>query len=189
MVVSADGNVIGKPLPGAGAQNESACNATKKPDADQTENVRSLGTVFTFGKLRILDLGDLTMDKEMELMCPVNKLGNIDIYIVSHHGWLQSGTPALVEGIHPRVAIMDNGAKKGGSPSAWDVIHKRPGLEDLWQLHYSEEGGDAHNVGEAMIANPSGPDKGNYLKLTAWPDGHFTVLNSRTGKEKQYAAR
>jgi competence protein ComEC len=84
---------------------------------------------------------------------------------------------------------MDNGAKKGGSPSAWDVIHKTPGLEDLWQLHYSEEGGDAHNVGQAMIANPSGPDKGNYLKLTAWPDGHFTVLNSRTGKEKQYAAR
>lgn len=187
-VVTADGNLIAHPLPGAGGEN-AACKSSETHPADQTENARSLGTVFTFGKLKIVDLGDLTWDKEMELMCPVNKIGKADIYIVSHHGWLQSGSPALVDGLSPRVAIMDNGAKKGGSPSTWDIIHKAPGLEDLWQLHYSDEGGSAHNVAESFIANVGDTDAGNYLKLTAWPDGHFEVFNSRTGQTKQYPAR
>ena len=140
---------------------------------DQTENRRSLGTLITFGKLKILDLGDLTRDKEMELVCPINKLGAVDIYIVSHHGWYQSNSPAFLNAIAPRVAIMDNGAKKGGTPSAWDTIEKSPRLENLWQLHFSEEGGAAHNVAAEFIANPEGPDAANYLELTAWPDGSF----------------
>lgn len=125
----------------------------------------------------------------MELMCPANKLGKIDVYVVSHHGWYQSSSPALVYGIAPRVAIMDNGAKKGGSPSTWDIIEKSPGLEDLWQLHYADEGGAAHNVAPELIANLDGPDAGNYLELTAWPDGNMEVFNSRTQKTKHYGAR
>ena len=188
VVVSADGAVLDAPLSRAGEENP-ACKGAEQYPADQTENLRSLGTVITFGKLRILDLGDLTHDKEMELMCPQNKLGKIDIYIVSHHGWSQSGSPALVYGIAPRVAIMDNGAKKGGSPPVWDIIEKSPGLENLWQLHFSEEGGAAHNVPEEFIANPPGPDAGNYLELNAWPDGHFEVFNSRTRKTREYPAK
>ena len=84
---------------------------------------------------------------------------------------------------------MDNGAKKGGSPVVWDVIEKSPGLEDLWQLHYSEEGGDAHNVAASFLANLQGPDTGNYLKIAAAADGSFAVFNSRTGEIKKYAAR
>jgi beta-lactamase superfamily II metal-dependent hydrolase len=188
VVASADGAVIDSPLPGAGEENPACKNAEQYP-ADQTENLRSVGTVITFGNLRILDLGDLTHDKEMELMCPRNKLGKIDIYVVSHHGWSQSGSPALVNGIEPRVAIMDNGAKKGGSPPVWDIIEKSPGLENLWQLHFSEEGGEAHNVPEEFIANPPGPDAGNYLELMAWPDGSFEVFNSRTQKARHYPAK
>ena len=188
VVASADGAVLDRPLPRAGEENP-ACKTAEQYSADQTENLRSLGTVITFGKLRILDLGDLTHDKEMELMCPKNKLGKIDIYIVSHHGWSQSGSPALVYGIAPRVAIMDNGAKKGATPSVWDVIEKSPGLENLWQLHFSDEGGTVHNVAEEFIANPPGPDAGNYLELTAWPDGSFEVFNSRTQKARHYAAK
>jgi competence protein ComEC len=186
-VVSSDGALIGEPLPGAGQAN-SDCRAGDQRPADTTENLRSLGTVLGFGKLRILDLGDLTWDKEMELMCPVNRLGKMDIYVVSHHGSSQSGSPALLNGIRPRVALMDNGATKGGSPSAWDIIEKSPRLEDLWQLHYSTEGGAAHNVAEPFIANLPGPDTGHYLKLTAWRDGSFEVFNSRTGKTKHYDA-
>lgn len=184
-VISSDGAVIDHALPGAGQENTSCKNAEQYP-ADQTENRRSLGTLITFGKLRILDLGDLTRDKEMELVCPKNKLGAVDVYIVSHHGWQQSGSPAFLHAIAPRVAIMDNGAKKGGTPSAWDIIVKSPRLENLWQLHFSEEGGAAHNVAEEFIANPQVPDAANYLELTAWPDGSFEVFNSRTSKAKQY---
>lgn len=187
-VISADGNLIASPLTGAGGDNP-YCKQSETRPADQTENSRSLGTLLTFGKLRILDLGDLTWDKEMELMCPVNKLGHIDIFIVSHHGWYQSSSPALVDAITPRVAIMDNGAKKGGSPPTWQTIHSAPGLEDLWQLHYSEEGGSAHNVATGFIANPQGTDAGHYLKLTAYRDGSFDVFNPNTGNSKHYRAR
>jgi competence protein ComEC len=81
---------------------------------------------------------------------------------------------------------MDNGASKGGAPSSWEAIKKSPRLEDLWQLHYSNEGGAAHNVADTFIANPLGPDAGNYLKLTAWADGNFEVFNSRTKQTKRY---
>lgn len=187
-VISADGALIDHPLAGADEQNP-ACKQSEPRPADQTENARSLGTIFTFGKLRILDLGDLTWDKEMELMCPVNKIGHVDVFVVSHHGWYQSNSPALVYGIAPRVAIMDNGATKGGTPSTWDIIEKSPGLEDLWQLHYSKEGGAEHNVADKFIANPDGPDAGHYLKLTALPDGSFDVFNGRTKEAKHYPAK
>jgi competence protein ComEC len=187
-VISSDGVTLASPLPGAGAENSNCRNAEKYPE-DQTENKRSLGTLITFGKLRILDLGDLTRDKEAELICPLNKLGKIDIYIVSHHGWAQSSGPAFVWALAPRVAIMDNGAKKGGTPSVWDIIEKSPGLENLWQLHFSEEGGAAHNVPEDFIANPQGPDAGNYLELTAQLNGSFEVFNSRTQKTKKYPTK
>lgn len=186
-VISSDASLIDKPLPGAGQENP-YCKDSEQFPADKTENLRSLGTYIDFGKLRILDLGDLTHDKEMQLMCPTNKIGKIDIYIVSHHGWSQSSSPAFVYGLAPRVAIMDNGAKKGGTPSVLDIIKKSPGLEDLWQLHYSEDGGAAHNVAAEFIANPDGPDAANGLELTAHPDGSFDVFNVRTQKSKHYPA-
>jgi competence protein ComEC len=187
-VVSADGNLLARPLPGGGAPN-SFCGSSTDLQPDQTENARSLGVILSFGRLKILDLGDLTRDKERELMCPINKLGHIDLLVVSHHGLLQSSSPALVDAISPRVAIMDNGATKGGSPSVWEILTKAPGLEDLWQLHYSEEGGPSHNVAERQIANLQGPDTGYYLKVTVLENGRFEVLNSRNGATKAYPPR
>ena len=185
-VVSSDGTLLQKPLPGAGDKNP-ACSTTENRPADQTENARSLGTIITFGKVRILDLGDLTWDKEMELVCPINKLGSVDVFVVSHHGWLQSNSPALLAAITPRIAIMDNGADKGGSPSSWDTIRNSPRLEDLWQLHFSNEGGATHNSAGSFIANLAGPDAGNYLKLSVWADGNLEVYSSRTQSTKHYA--
>jgi len=187
-VVSSDGVLLQKPLPGAGAENP-ACSSTEKRPADQTENARSLGTIITFGKVRILDMGDLTWDKEMELVCPINKLGHVDIFVVSHHGWFHSNSPALLAAISPRIAIMDNGADKGGSPSSWDIVKHSPKLEDLWQIHFSNEGGAAHNSADSLIANLPGPDAGNYLKLSVWVDGELEVYNSRTQTTKRYATR
>jgi competence protein ComEC len=184
-IVSADGALLQKPLPGAGAQNP-VCDKTEQRPVDQTENARSLGTIITFGKVRILDLGDLTWNKELELVCPINKLGPVDVFIVSHHGWLQSNSPDLLAAIAPRIAIMDNGADKGGSPSSWDIVRKSPKLDDLWQLHFSNEGGVAHNSGDSFIANLKGPDVGNYLKLSVWADGRLEVYNSRTQTTKDY---
>lgn len=185
-VISADGKLIDKPLPGAGEANQ-YCKQTEVRPPDTTENGRSLGVLIRFGELKILDLGDLTWDKERELMCPTNRLGKVDILVVSHHGWYQSSSPALVDAIHPTVPIMDNGAKKGGSIPVLDTVRHAPGIDALWQLHYSDEGGAAHNTAAEYIANLDGPDAGHDIEVTASRNGSFTVRNGRTGAEKHYA--
>ena len=155
-VISADGQLLQKPLPGAAGEENSFCKTSEVRPADVTENGRSLGIEINFGKLRILDLGDLTWDKEMQLMCPVNRLGHIDILIVSHHGFNQSSSPALLDAIAARAYIMDNGADKGGSTPTFKTIAQAPGLKSLWELHYSNEAGPL-NVAPEFIANPQGP--------------------------------
>ena len=187
VVISSNGEVLSQPLPGAGQPN-AYCKDSETRSENQTDNARSLGTLFTFGKIRILDLGDLTWDKEMLLQCPVNRIGKVDVLVVSHHGIFQSSSPALVEAIAPRIAIMDNGEKKGGSTATFVTLAKTPGLEALWQLHYSDEAAE-HNMAAEYIANPNGTDAANYLKLTVTPKGSFSVFNSRTGATKDYAAR
>ena len=186
-VISADGKLLETPQPGAGQPN-SYCKESEVRPPDKTENGRSLGVLIHFGDLKILDLGDLTWDKERELMCPDNRLGKVDLLVVSHHGWYQSSSPALVDAIHPLVAVMDNGEKKGGSTPTLDTVRKAPRLEALWQLHYSDEGGTEHNTAAEYIANLDGPDAGNDIEVTASRDGSFTVRNGRTGAEKHYAA-
>jgi beta-lactamase superfamily II metal-dependent hydrolase len=187
-VISSDGELIGKPLDGAGTEN-AFCKESEVRPPDVSENGRSVGIQIEFGKLKLLDLGDLTWDKEMELMCPANKLGQADVLIVSHHGMNLSSSPALVKAIAPRVAIMDNGAKKGGSATALETISSAPGLETLWQLHFSEEGGQEWNTADSYIANLDGPDNGNDIELTGKGDGSFEVLNPRTAITKRYPAR
>jgi competence protein ComEC len=187
IVVSADGNLISEPVKGGGQAN-SFCKGSETRPADETENGRSLGVLLTFGKLNVLDLGDLTWDRERELMCPANKLGPIDIDVVSHHGWYQSNSPALIDAIRPRVAIMDNGAKKGGSIPTLKTITNTSALERLWELHFSEEGGAQFNTAERYIANLPGED-GHSLEVSADHDGSFEVRNSRTGFTERYSAR
>ena len=186
-IVSGDGEVIAKPLAAGGEQNP-YCAASPLKNAENTENDRSLGMVITFGKLRILDLGDLTWNKERGLMCPVDKLGKMDVYIVSHHGLVNSGSPALVDAIAPRLAIMDNGPRKGGAPTTFETIEGSSRLKDLWQLHTAEGSDAKHNVVDSHIANLAGPDAGNYLKLTVRLDGSMAVTNVRTGETMEYPA-
>jgi competence protein ComEC len=184
-IVAAAGKVLDKPLPGAGKPNPS-CAEVKPKDPDPTENAQSTGSFVTFGKFRLADLGDLTWNKEMDLMCPNAKIGEVDVFVVNHHGMAISNSPSLVNALHPKVAIMDNGEKKGGIPEAWDVVHSSPGLADLWQSHYIAAGGKEHNTDDKLIANVMGEDAGNYLKLTAHKDGHFEVTNPRTRLTKKY---
>ena len=185
-IVESGGQGIVRPLEGAGAAN-AVCAGVKPQEADPSENAQSVGFLLTYGKFRIADFGDLTWNKELALVCPKNLLGAAEVYVVTHHGMDISNSPAIVQALHPKVAIMDNGAKKGGTPQAWATIKNSPGLEDLWQLHYSIAGGAGHNSPEELIANPEGgPDQGNWIKLTARADGSFTVLNGRNKFQKTY---
>jgi len=183
-VLTAAGEHIADPLPGAGEANM-YCDSEPDAPPDPSENARSLGVLITYGKFRFIDLGDLTKKKELELACLNNLVGKVDLYLVTHHGLDQSNAKAIVWGLHPRVAIMNNGAHKGGSPEAWQTVHDSPGLEDLWQLHYAEDAGKEHNTGEKFIANSGGKD-GNYINVAADPDGRFTVENSGNRFRREY---
>jgi competence protein ComEC len=185
IVLTADGEHIAA-VPGIKPEPNPLCATEPHWDLDQTENPRSTGVLIRFGKFRFLDLGDLTKAKEIPLVCPVNLIGTVDLYLVNHHGFNLSNSKAFVDAIHPRAAIMDNGAHKAGSPEAWQTVHESPGLEDLWMLHTAEDSDAAHNSSEDLIANLKGGSDGAWLKVVASPDGSFSVTNARTGKTKEY---
>jgi competence protein ComEC len=187
-VISSGGEVLSTALPGAGQPNPD-CAGLAQPAADQTENGRSVGFLLTFGDFRMVDLADLTVDREYPLVCPVNRLGTADLWVVSHHGLAQSDSLPFVHALHPRVALMNNGARKGGDPAVWDRIHDTPGLLDLWQLHFAVAGGKEHNSADPFIANVDEICEGKWLKVTVLKDGSFTVYNSRNRYEKSYPKR
>jgi competence protein ComEC len=187
-VISAAGEVMTEPLPGAGQANP-LCDAEPAAPVDETENARSVGVMITYGQFRFLDLGDLTKKKELEIACPDHLLGRVDLFLVTHHGADLSNPKALVWALHPQVAIIDNSARKGASPAAWQVVHDAPGLQDLWQLHYAEESDKAHNTDPERIANVKENCEGRFLKVTAEENGSFIVTNGRTGAEKKYSRK
>jgi beta-lactamase superfamily II metal-dependent hydrolase len=184
-VVAAAGKLITAPLEGAGAPNP-LCATTPQRAPDPTENAQSVGIIIRFGKFRLANLADLTWNKELELVCPVNRVGTVDVYLSTHHGMNLSGSAAMVHALAPRVAIMNNGARKGGSPDVWQIVRSSPGLEDIWQLHYAVEAGRENNAPERFIANREERCQGYGLKLSARADGSFTVTNLRNGYAKAY---
>lgn len=186
--ISSAGKKIESPLAGAGTANTN-CGSDPAAEDDPTENARSLGVLIQYGNFRMLDLGDLTKKKELELMCPNNPLGTVDLFLVNHHGMDLSNTKALVWGVHPRVAVFDNGAHKGGSAAAWQVVHDSPGIEDVWQLHYAMDSDKAHNVDADHIVNPEEKCEGKELRVDAMADGSFTVTNTRNRFSKTYAKK
>jgi beta-lactamase superfamily II metal-dependent hydrolase len=243
-VVTAGGEVLKKPMsgaPGAGKPNPECANFKKQAENTDPENAQSISTVFAYGKFRTINMGDFVFNKEVELMCPNNPIGTVDLYLTSHHGTDQSGSAVLVHALQPRVAIMHNGTRKGGALPVYRVLHTSPGLEDIWQLHWAYSGGLENNTPGVYIANiedpavlgnslanpapafggggggrggsggfgagrggsgggrgPGGGGGGRgaghtgpafWIKVTAEPDGSFTVLNTRNNFSKTYAAR
>jgi beta-lactamase superfamily II metal-dependent hydrolase len=212
-IVTSGGKVIKASLPGAGRANP-YCGAFKPQDPDPTENAQSVGSIVTFGSFRVAHLGDLTWNKEFELMCPNNPIGTVDLNIVSHHGQPISNAEVLVHALEARVAIMNNGTRKGGQPPAMRILFSAPRLEDLWQIHFSLLSGQEYTVPGLFIANhideqpssmpvaamvaPAGPGAAPppvhngaayWIKVDAQQSGTFTVTNQRNGFSKSYRAR
>jgi competence protein ComEC len=190
-VVAAGGKVIARPLEGGGPNAELCKDVTEKPADVDPENNQSVGFVLTYGKFNFLDLGDLPWPYELPLVCPVNRIGPIDLYQTTHHGLDRSGAPQVVWAIKPRVAVMNNGPRKGGPPSTFEILRKYPGLEDIWQGHLALPTPKEINTKEDMIANlePSDTCKGNWLKVSVAADGKYTVTNGRNGFSKTYQSR
>jgi len=212
LVVTSAGETIKAALTGAGKANPYC--ASFKSGENNAEDPMSVGTHVTFGKFRTVHLGDLTKNKEFELMCPNNRIGTVDVLLGLHHGVDTSNSEVLVHALHPRVAIMNNGTRKGGQPDVMKTLHSSPDLEDVWQMHFSQLSGQEYTVPGMFIANlldepsaampvlpisapPPGPDSppapvhngiAYWIKVSAQADGSFTVTNGRNGFSKTYSA-
>jgi competence protein ComEC len=190
-VVSSNGEVLAKAINGGKANP--LCKDAQQKEPDLTENGRCLGFFLSFGKFKFLDLGDLTWDQELKLACPVNKVGQVTMFQATMHGFFndRSGPPALVWAIRPQVIVVNNGARKGLLPPAYERITKSPGLEDIWQGHLALANDAEHNTAQDRIANlePSAECKGNWLKVSVEPSGAYTVTNGRNGFSKTYSAK
>ena len=189
-VVSAATKTLQSALPGAGAPNP-VCAATPAKAELQSnhEDNMSIGLLFTLGKFRMLDLADLEAFYSYKLVCPNNLIGTVDVYNVAVHAQEKGISGALEPTLHARVFLVGNGARKGGDPASWPVMRATPGLEDIWQSHYSVAGGKDKNPPEDFIANLDEKCQGKWLKLSAKTDGSFTVTNGRNGFSKSYKAR
>ena len=196
-IVNSAGHSIATALPGGGKPNPYCANFkphTVNPVSGQpvgnTEDEQSVGSHITFGRFRALHLGDFTWNKEFDLMCPANRLGTVDLFMVSRHGQPSSNSQVLVHAVQPRVAIINNGARKGGQGDTMQVLYSSPRLENVWQIHYSLLGGREYAVPGIFIANQQedaqhdGP--ASWIKVSARTDGTFTVANSRNGFMRSY---
>ncbi len=213
-IVSSAGRTLGTRMagaPGAGRPNPHCADFVPKEIQADDENAQSTGSVIAYGKFRTVDLGDLLWNLEKDLVCPTNHLGTVDLLLTTHHGLSSSGPKALVHALAPRVVVMNNGTRKGAQVETFETLETSPGLEDLWQLHWSFNGVLEHNAPGRFIANvedaatasaivalPPGPAPrlGNpdhspafWIKVSAQADGTFTVTNSRNGFSKTYRPR
>jgi beta-lactamase superfamily II metal-dependent hydrolase len=208
-IVTSAGNVT-TPMAGAGKPNPYCANF--KPGQNNAEDPQSVGTHVTFGKFRTVHLGDLTRNKEFELMCPVNRIGSVDLLLGLHHGQASSNSETIIHALHPRVGIMNNGTRKGAEPESMRSVFSSPGFEDLWQIHFSQLSGQEYTVPGVFIANtldeplsampiapieapapgpgtpppPAHNGMAYWIKASAQEDGTFTVTNARNGFTKTY---
>jgi hypothetical protein len=213
-IVASAGEIAKSPLPGAGRANPECANF--KPVDNNAEDPMSVASYITFGKFRTTHLGDLTRNMEFKLMCPNTNLPTVDLFLGMHHGQESSNSPVMDHALRPRVAIMNNGTRKGGEPFTMMSIHSSPGFEDLWQIHFSLLSGQEYTEPGMFIANlldepsavmpvapmpvpppgaagiqpaPTHNGKAYWIKVSAQPDGSFTVTNQRNSFSKTYAAR
>jgi len=213
-IVASAENMIKVPVPGGGIPNPYCSSFAPPTDApfSTMEDPQSVASFIAFGKFRTVHFGDLTQKAEFELMCPRNPIGTVDVLLGLHHGQMSSNSIVAIHALRPRVAIMNNGTMKGGEPEVMKTIYSSPGLEDLWEMHFSALSGQEYTVPGIFIANllddqpstmpiapkpspPRGPNRppdpahngaAYWIKASAQRNGTFTVTNSRNGFTKTY---
>ena len=198
-IIASDGQVIANPLPGAGQKNTQCPPPAPLP---VNENTRSVASLLRFGKVTIAQFGDLSWDKEYELACPVDRIGKVNLLLVTQHGSAKvSSNPVQVAAMRPDVAIMPNGGKKGGDPEVIAAVSALPGLQGFWRLHENYKrpdlSGDKRMVAnlnpaqaeiDKVAAKPweAPPDRGYNIEAEVTEDGRITVTNTRNGFSKTY---
>jgi competence protein ComEC len=187
--VASDGKVISKAA-GVGAGPNSYCKDAKLQQNDPSDNAKSIALLLSFGQFEFLDCGDLTWNIEQQLACPENRIGKIDLFMVTHHGVNISNNPALVRAIQPRVTVMCNGPHKGGHPDTVTLLKSISGIEANYQLHRNVETSLSQNTDRAYIANWEENCKGEFIKASVSPDGKsYTLTIGADGSPRKFEAK
>jgi hypothetical protein len=189
VIVSGHGQVLAKPLAGGGLNP--LCDSFKPQPEDRGENGQSLGYLFRAGKFEFVNLGDLSWNFQHKLACPVNLLGTVDLFQVTHHGVRDDVLPQQMWATAPTVAVMNNGPTKGAGAVAVETVLKSPGLADLWSLHRAVNNDAAHNAREQLTANlgDTANCQGAWIRARVSDDGSYVLTNSRNGHSVTYRVK
>jgi beta-lactamase superfamily II metal-dependent hydrolase len=177
----------------AGSPQIRKCEANpghpEKPE-DKSDNARSVGYLLTFGGFKFVNFGDLTWNVEHKLVCPANLIGAADVYQVSHHGLDISNHPALLKAVSPTVAVINNGATKGGTPGAFKWLKETPGIKDIFQVHRNVKTKPEENTAPELTANDDEKCEGNGIVLTVDAAGkNYTVEVPSKKTKKSYSVK
>lgn len=172
------------------ADNACCADAIAKP-IDRSDNANSIVMLASLGPFRFFDGGDLTWNVEKELVCPVNLVGKIDVYQVTHHGLDASNNPVLLKTLAPSVAIFNNGVTKGCDPNVFANLKELTGVEQVYQVHKNlRPDGDKNNVPDEFIANLDKECKANSIQLSVDPAGKtYTVSIPSNGHSRTYQTK
>jgi competence protein ComEC len=177
-----------KKVEGFGGDIDAAVDGFEMARADNSNNAGSIALVLTYGKFKFFAGGDITLNVEHHLAYPVNRIGKVDLYQVTHHGLDMSNNPVLLKALEPTVCVAMNGPRKGIQPRTFGVLKELPSVKAIYQIHYNTQYGDAGNTEPEFIANPKdNPDRGQYIRASVYPEkGIFTVRIGPDGAPTTY---
>jgi competence protein ComEC len=175
-------------VPARAAADNPVCRDRTSMARDETDNRNSVVTLVRLGPFRFFDGGDLSWAGESDLVCPRDRVGPVDVMQTDHHGSDTSGNPVLFRTLRPTVAVMNNGARKGGNRSNFESL-RASGIGTLYQVHRSLNAPDDNTAAE-RIANAEEDCAGIFIKMSVDPLGRsYTMWVPSTGHRARYTTR
>ena len=178
------------PEPGQTSANP-ACAGLEAREDLLDDNANSTVLLLEFGPFKFYDGADLLYNLEANLVCPVNLVGEVDVFQVTHHGLDRSNNPVLIRSLAPTVTVMVNNPRKGCEAGTVATLRSTPSIAANYQLHRNlKEGQEGLNTEEEFIANLESDCAANYIRLSVAADGRsYKIMIPGTGHERTFRTK